>query len=49
MISAIRSINDSEVKVGEKVDVFIYRLYVVDDENVILATNSSLAEDSIVI
>ncbi|MBR1622300.1 MAG: sulfate ABC transporter ATP-binding protein [Pseudobutyrivibrio sp.] len=49
LISAIRSINDAEIKVGEVVDVFIYRLYIVSGENVILATNSSLADDGIVI
>lgn len=49
LISAIRSINDPEVKVGETVDVFIYRLYIVAGHEVILATNNSLADDGIVI
>lgn len=49
LISAIRSINDPEIKVGETVDVFIYRIYVVQGDEVILATNSSLADEAIVI
>ncbi|MBQ8490199.1 MAG: ABC transporter ATP-binding protein [Pseudobutyrivibrio sp.] len=49
LISSIRSINDSEIKVGETVDVFIYRLYVVAGDEVVLATNTSLQDEDIVI
>ena len=49
LISAIRSINEPEIKVGEVVDVFIYRIYVVQGDEVILATNRSLADEAIVI
>ena len=49
LISAIRSINDAEIKVGEKVDVFIYRLYVVSGNEVVLETNSSLKDEEVVI
>ena len=49
LISAIRSINDPAVEVGEKVFVFIYRLYVVTGDEVVLSVNSSIAEEAIVI
>ncbi|SFB23386.1 sulfate transport system ATP-binding protein [Acetitomaculum ruminis DSM 5522] len=49
IISAIRSINDAEINLGEKVDVFIHRLYIVKDNEVILANNSSLVEEEMVI
>lgn len=49
LISAIRSINDPEIKIGEKVDLFIYRLYIVEGDSVILATNTSLVEEGVVI
>ena len=49
LISAIRSINEPAIEIGEKVDVFIYRLYIVSGDTVILATNSSLSDDSVVI
>ena len=49
LLSAIRSINDNEIKVGEVVDLFIYRIYVVEDDHVILATNNSLVDETIVI
>lgn len=49
LISAIRSINEPEIKVGELVDVFIYRIYVVKGNQVVLITNSSLTDETIVI
>ena len=49
LISAIRSINEPEINVGEKVDVFIHRLYIVTGEDVILATNTSLKDEGVVI
>lgn len=49
LLSATRSINDAEIKVGEVVELFIYRLYIVSGDEVILATNSSLAEEDVVI
>jgi len=49
LISAIRSINDAPISVGETVDVFIHRLYIISGQDVILANNSSLVEDEIVI
>lgn len=49
LISAVRSINDPAVEIGEKVFVFIYRLYVVTNDEVSLLINSSIAEEAIVI
>ena len=49
LISAIRSVNDPAIEIGEKVFVFIYRLYVVNNEEVTLSINSSIAEEAIVI
>ncbi|MBR1781717.1 MAG: ABC transporter ATP-binding protein [Oscillospiraceae bacterium] len=49
LISAIRSINDPFVEVGEVVDVFIYRLFVVDGDRVTMEYNQSLKRESVVI
>ena len=49
LISAIRSINEPAVEIGEKIFVFIYRMYVVTNDDVSLLTNSSIAEEAIVI
>lgn len=49
LLSAIRSINDPSVEIGEVVDVFIYRLFVVDGDRVVLADNQSLKKESVVI
>ena len=49
LLSAIRSINDPAIQVGETVDVFIYRLFVIDGNTVTLAHNQSLARESVVI
>ncbi|MBQ4492342.1 MAG: TOBE domain-containing protein, partial [Deltaproteobacteria bacterium] len=49
LLSALRSINDPAVQVGETVDVFIYRLFVIDGSTVTLAHNQSLARESVVI
>ena len=49
LISAIRSINDPMVEVGEKVDVFIYRMFMIDNGKVELINNMSLAQESLVI
>ena len=49
LLSALRSINDPAIQVGETVDVFIYRLFVIDGSTVTLAHNQSLARESVVI
>lgn len=49
LISAYRSINDPAVEIGEKVDVFIYRMFVIKDEKIELANNLSLKQESVII
>ena len=49
LLSAIRSINDPDIQVGEIVNVFIHRLFVIDGEKVIMKYNQSLREESIII
>lgn len=49
LLSAIRSINDPEIRVGEVVDVFVYRLFVVENDTVTLKYNNSLRKESVVI
>ncbi|MBQ9438495.1 MAG: ABC transporter ATP-binding protein [Lachnospiraceae bacterium] len=49
LISSARSINDSSVAIGEKVDVFIYRLFVINGEKISLVPNMTLKQESVVI
>ncbi|MBQ9049483.1 MAG: ABC transporter ATP-binding protein [Lachnospiraceae bacterium] len=49
LLSAIRSINDPDIQVGEIVDVFIHRLFVIDGEKVTMKYNQSLREESVII
>lgn len=49
LISSLRSINEPPVEIGEKVDVFIYRLFMINGDNVQLVTNSSLRQESVFI
>lgn len=49
LISAIRSVNDAPLEMGEKVWVFVYRMFLIGDDSVCLLENSSLKENSIVI
>lgn len=49
LISSSRSINDSQIEVGETVDVFIYRLFVIDGDRISLVQNKTLKPESIVI
>ena len=49
LLSAIRSINDPDIQVGEIVNVFIHRLFVIDGEKVTMKYNQSLREESVVI
>ena len=49
LLSAIRSINDSPVMIGEEVWVFVYRMFVVTEDQVQLLQNASLKENSVVI
>ncbi len=49
LLSANRSVNDAPVEIGEKVDVFIYRMYILDGETITLQDNPSLKRESVVI
>lgn len=49
LISSARSINEPPVSIGEKVDVFIYRLILIHDGKVDLVPNLSLQRESVVI
>ena len=49
LISSARSINEPPVEIGEKVDVFIYRLFVINGDNVQLVHNPSLKQESVFI
>jgi len=49
LLSAIRSINDPAIQVGEIVNVFIHRLFVIDGEKVTMKYNQSLREESVII
>lgn len=49
IISAYRSINDEAIEIGEKVAVFIYRMFVINDDNISLVNNLSLKQESVVI
>ncbi|MBQ9813693.1 MAG: ABC transporter ATP-binding protein [Thermoguttaceae bacterium] len=49
VISSTRSINDSILEIGEPVDVFIYRLIIVDGDKIVVQDNKSLREESVVI
>lgn len=49
LLSAIRSINDPPVEIGETVDVFIHRLFIIDGDKITLADNQSLKRESVII
>ena len=49
LLYANRSINDAPVSIGETVDVFIYRLYVIDGDQITEVENESLKKESVVI
>jgi sulfate transport system ATP-binding protein len=49
LFPANRSINDPHVEIGETVDVFIYRIFVLDGDRVIQEENQSLRRESVVI
>ena len=46
---AIRKLDDPPVEVGEEVDIFVYRLLVLDGDKVHLLKNRALDEESVVI
>lgn len=48
-IYAHRGLNNSEIKVGERVNVFLYRIFVTSENKAYLLENKTLSENSIVI
>ena len=49
LITAKRGLDEAPVEVGEKVNVFIYRIFVTSGEKAYLLENKSLDEDSVII
>jgi sulfate transport system ATP-binding protein len=49
VLFANRDLEESEISVGEKVDVFLYRIFVIVGEKSYLLENQSLQEDSVYI
>ncbi len=49
LITAKRGLDEESVSVGEKVDVFIYRLFVTSGDEAYLLENLSLQEESVII
>ena len=49
LLSAIRSINDPDIQVGETVEVFVHRLFEIDGETVTMRYNQSLRKESVII
>ena len=49
LISSIRSINDPLIEVGETVDVFIYRMFLVAGEQISMIHNQTLKQESVII
>ena len=49
LLSSIRSINDPVIETGEKVDVFIYRMFVINDDRITLVQNESIKQESVFI
>lgn len=49
VLSANRSVNLPPVEIGEKVDVFIYRMYIIDGGEITLLDNAALKGDSMII
>ena len=48
-IIAKRGLEEKSIAAGEKVDVFLYRLFVTVGENAMLLENQSLVDDSVFI
>ena len=47
--SAMRGLDEPTVEIGEKVDVFIYRIFVTQGNKVTLLTNNTIREEAVVI
>jgi sulfate transport system ATP-binding protein len=49
VFTAVRGLDEADISVGEKVDVFIYRMFVTSGDKAYLLENKALTEDSIII
>lgn len=49
LLSAVRSINEPAVEIGESVDVFIYRMFVIEKDQIHLQQNYALREENVII
>ena len=47
VLSALRSFNDPEIRIGETVDVFLHRMFIIREHQVHLAFNQSLRTESV--
>ena len=47
VLSAVRSFNDPEIRVGETVDVFLHRMFIIRGDEVHLTFNQSLRTESV--
>ena len=48
-LTAKRTLNEAEVRVGEKVDVFVYKIFVTKGNSVYILDNEAINEDSFII
>lgn len=49
LLSSIRSINDPLIEIGETVNVFIYRMYLIKGEDISIVENESIRQESVFI
>ena len=49
LLSAIRSINEPAVSVGERIDVLIHRLFLIEGDRITLQSNQTFRQESLVI
>ena len=49
VITAKRGLEEKKIEAGEKVDVFLYRIFAISGDKAWLVENKSLKEDSVVI
>lgn len=49
LLTARRGFDEQGVSVGEKVDVFVYRMFVTKGDKALLLENSTLKEESVFI
>ena len=49
IISSLRSINEPLIEIGETVDVFIYRMFLLEGDNISLIHNQTLRQESVFI